>query len=343
MLTGILLCGVILMCYTSLTAGAMLIREQTDCLFFRNESGDWSGKEIVQIQENEEQQEDPQQFTVWGQLDGQQVQNPELARQAEVSALWLLGPGSLVISEPVCLEEKDIRGCLIGENTAQKLFGSSEVTGRAVVFEGRSLIIRDVLHSISDVLVLNASAEEALDGQVLNRMNLKRTAGQNAPWNGDAFLIRNSIDAVQIAYPLARDVVSLEQLLLPFGVLASVSIFLGKRLSQSRNQPIACIVILLLFGTAVVIFVRLFWPVFTVTQKITPGKWSDFAYFTTLWKQEAEAVAQMTAMEKTVIDAKIWKAFCHSQMDTFLILTGILLLRCRMKEEKDTGETNLQK
>ncbi|MDD2978490.1 MAG: ABC transporter permease [Hespellia sp.] len=343
MLTGVAVCGVILICNLLLNIESIHMSEQTDCLFFQNQNGNWSGKEIIRIRENEKQQDEPQQFTVWGQADGQQVQNPELARKAETSALWLLGPSSLVITEPIYLEEKDTRGCLIGEHTAQELFGSSEVVGRSVVIGEQNLIIRGVLRSISDVLVRNAAENEDVDGQVLNRLNLKRTAGDGASWNGDDFLIRNSMDAVQIPYPMVLDRVSLSQLLLPFTVLVTMISFLGKRLSQNKNQPFACGLLVILLCTAVIVWVKLFWPEFTMAQKIAPGKWSDFNYFTALWKQEVKAAAQMEVMEKTVIDAKIWSAFHRSQLYTFVMFLGILLHGHSPRGQSDEKEYRPEK
>lgn len=66
-------------------------------------------------------------FTVWGELQDMTVADPDLGSKVQTNALVLDGSSELVLPLAPVLPAGDTNGCLLGEQTAWELFGSTQV------------------------------------------------------------------------------------------------------------------------------------------------------------------------------------------------------------------------
>lgn len=60
--------------------------------------------------------------------------------------------------DPVLFED-DIKGCLIDEETAYKLFGSNDVIGNTIIYDNREFIIRGIHRAMEDTIIMQAESD----------------------------------------------------------------------------------------------------------------------------------------------------------------------------------------
>lgn len=84
-------------------------------------------------------------FTVWGELQDMTVADPDLGSKVQTNALVLDGSSELVLPLVPVLPAGDTNGCLLGEQTAWELFGSTQVKGDTILIGNQTRIIRGVV------------------------------------------------------------------------------------------------------------------------------------------------------------------------------------------------------
>lgn len=77
-------------------------------------------------------------FTAWGETADQTVTDPDLGKSVQTNVVWLYGSSEWILPSSAVLPEDDGKGCLIGENTAWKLFGSTNVTGLQICVDDQT-------------------------------------------------------------------------------------------------------------------------------------------------------------------------------------------------------------
>lgn len=122
------------------------------------------------IREMEQEKENPVGFTAWREEPEVWVRDEEGFRSACTTLLRLCGTSEYVIPHGKILMEEDTEGCLIGEGTAEQLFGSRRAEGLKVLWGGRTLLIRGVLREPENILVLQETGETA----VFDRITLEK-------------------------------------------------------------------------------------------------------------------------------------------------------------------------
>lgn len=98
-------------------------------------------------------------FTAWGELQDVTIADPDLGSRIQTRALVLDGSTELVLPLAPVLPEGDTSGCLIGEETAWELFGSTQVTGDKILIGNETRIIRGVVNLPRSGVVLGGSAK----------------------------------------------------------------------------------------------------------------------------------------------------------------------------------------
>ena len=81
----------------------------------------------------------------WGETADQTVTDPDLGKSVQTNVVWLYGSSEWILPSSAVLPEDDGKGCLIGENTAWKLFGSTNVTGLQICVDDQTRTIRGVV------------------------------------------------------------------------------------------------------------------------------------------------------------------------------------------------------
>lgn len=97
-------------------------------------------------------------FTGWHEKEKQTVLNSNFNRRVESNIIFICGQSSLVAEGPILFED-DIKGCLIDEETAYKLFGSNDVIGNTIIYDSGEFIIRGIHRAMEDTIIMKAESD----------------------------------------------------------------------------------------------------------------------------------------------------------------------------------------
>lgn len=109
--------------------------------------------QIRSVREQEAGQEEPVGFTAWNETE-ETVTSLDGCRRAQTTVVRLCGSSEYLIPYGKILQDWDYEGCLIGEETAEALFGSRKAAGLTVSCDGREYVVRGVLTSPAKLLVI---------------------------------------------------------------------------------------------------------------------------------------------------------------------------------------------
>lgn len=142
--------------------------------------------------------ENSREFTAWGELPDITVADPDLGRRIQTEVLVLDGSSELVLPLAPVLSAGDTDGCLLGEETAWELFGSTQVTGEKIVIGNEPRVVRGVVGfpgagavlggNVKGITGIGTSEDEEL--RYYNRITIE--GGKVA--DAEEFLMMNGLD-----------------------------------------------------------------------------------------------------------------------------------------------------
>lgn len=125
--------------------------------------------QIQQIREQEAQEKHPVDVTAWREEMQCYVTEADGCRGAEVTLVTLCGSSEYFDFGGKILPLEDREGALIGQKTAEQIFGSRNVEHLTVRCGGRSYVIRGVLKQPQEILMVQESNPDALfDRMIVN-------------------------------------------------------------------------------------------------------------------------------------------------------------------------------
>lgn len=125
-------------------------------------------------------------FTAWGETADQTVTDPDLGKSVQTNVVWLYGSSEWILPSSAVLPANDGKGCLIGENTAWKLFGSTNVTGLQICVDDQTRTIRGVVRQPESGVYLQRTEQKK---KVFRRLTLAGDKTEKA----QNFLLRYSL------------------------------------------------------------------------------------------------------------------------------------------------------
>lgn len=207
----------------------------------------------------------------------QDVENPEWYRKTRITAVEILGDSVLLFPFAYPLEPEDLKGCLLGEETARELFGEVEIIGEEIVYKGESYEIRGILPK-KNLLVIEGGKESCFsyagilgdspaqrDGGAEELQNLGGIFLTEVPLRFYGTILRMEITAIAAClYGLA-------------GFLICQS--LGKKKSVKKGVLLGAV----LLGASGLVFIL------SITPYRMPDKVSDISWWENFFTKESEA------------------------------------------------------
>ncbi len=144
------------------------------------------------------EQENDTAFTVWTQLPDLTAADPGLGRSIQTDVLVLNGSSEPVLPQAGVLPADDPKGCLIGEQTAWELFGSTEAAGNEICIGNGMRTVRAVVHLPQSGVVVSGNAKDITgDRDVTEEETIcynRITLACRDVAEGEAFLAKNGLD-----------------------------------------------------------------------------------------------------------------------------------------------------
>lgn len=145
---------------------------------------------ILEIRKAELKSEYPADVTAWRELKNEPVFNAGGFHSTVTNAILINGSSELLVPYGKVLHEADREGCLIGEKTAERLFGNRNAEGLTLRYRDRELTVRGVVKEPADLLMLEAGEEETF-----NRITVLRQDGQSVKPQGEQLINTYGVSA----------------------------------------------------------------------------------------------------------------------------------------------------
>lgn len=236
-------------------------------------------------------------FVGWREESLQSVTNPDLNRTANDLDLLLINGSSNLLVKGSMLFKDDKEGCLIDEETSFKLFGSSNCLGRTIVYNEKSLIVRGILKGTKANMMLQLPEDSnlALKGLTIDGTGL--TINKIEEFKSQFGIQEMAING-GIYYIIAKTIAII------FPILALILILIKIIISiiKSRKKPILVVIYLFMIITSIFIVFKITNIKISIPLDMIPNKWSDFDFWSKMWKQYSEKIQYIMYMKKSGID-----------------------------------------
>lgn len=266
-----------------------------------------------QVMEKEKTLENPENCLFWGSLGWQQLTSPSLGRTVRTFCVGVYGDGNLYDSRIHTLSVEDTFGCVLDEQTARELFGTTQAVGLKVQLGEKEYTIRQVLRTRGREALFSAGKE-----MQMNWVNLKKADFADAKKAAEEFLIR---------YGYQGEIVSGDFLIgFDKGILLAAGClywfwmaWAGGSWLEKRGWPVkkgwkkGIFAAVCLAGAGV-----LLWSLKPGTSWI-PSSWSDFSYWGDLIREQKENFYWFLQTEKPFWEMeRLWK---FAQNTLFVLLS----------------------
>lgn len=275
-------------------------------------------------------------FCIWGQKDGVSITNQDLERNVQADEILLCGNPELVFEDCRMLDREDTDGCLVDEKTAWELFGSLDVTGQRLTCEGKDYTIRGVIPGNKKVFAhmvdgsqpapqteTRAEAEEPALENSLDRITLQRLEGKSIQELYLEWSSRYNVFAKLMDLELLQGISGCCMLLMPTTLCICLLWYLCRRFRKTeqlwQKAGIAGLALLVFIGFGFFLKHRV-----RIPDEYIPTRWSDFSFWSRLWKEKWEAVQLLLQMPKADVDYGWMEGLMR--MAGFGVLSEILLL-----------------
>lgn len=187
-------------CLSILLAGLALqdagrIRQNISILL---ENSPVTGAQVDAMRNTEQAREDGIDFVAWQEYKNKRVTNVDGTGVASANVLEFSGSSELLALERHLPQEDVAKSCLIGERTAEELYGSRSARGNILCYEGREYTVQGVLREPENLVVLQNDDENAGFGRLTIAPEEGRSRGRTA----EQFLAGYGLDGGQLRYDM---------------------------------------------------------------------------------------------------------------------------------------------
>jgi hypothetical protein len=285
MLSSVLLLAVCVFCVLGLNSVFELKKQCNDKIYLLNNTEPLTGFEADRQQENSRLKEKKADIALWGEKTS--VVSSEINTLYDVPTIMVCGRTDLLFPGAPALVRGMKTQCLIGKKTAETLFGSVDVIGLTVRSGGLTFTVAGIIPYIGDVFVYETSYENDAG---IDHAVLLCDSFEEKPYALTEYVSVNPANTV-----LDYDTIIwfLEILVLLTPVLLFISFIremIGGVIGIFIKKPLLAIAAV---GLAVIFSVVL--AVVTINfldypSEMIPSKWSDFEFWTNLFREKKESL-----------------------------------------------------
>lgn len=279
-------------------------------------------------------------FCFWGEKKNVILSNENLSAAAQADAVFLCGKPELLFEECPLPVFGDGQGCLIDEETAWKLFGDTQVTGKEISYEGENYVIRGVIKNSERMAVFQVSQgssshakagksmgeaqkdgnsskadgggfseggqtdggrQESLEEGLLNRLTVQKPAHLSIGDLQSAWENQYNLSIKILDTELLRGLGGFCVLLFPATICFFFCVYLHHQYKEQEViQKKAVTAGLALLMVILLTVLLKKWV--QIPDDYIPTRWSDFSFWTELWEKKQEGARQLIRMSKSSLD-----------------------------------------
>lgn len=290
----------------------------------------FSPRELNEIIKSETQQgSGALPLTAFGQQEQRKVSAGAPRREAELTLLWTYGRMDRAMSVPLLsgyYPAAGEGGCVVDESAAYRLWGSLQVTGEALRYDGKDYTVRGVSEEAGGVVLLPAAAEQ----KVLSSLVLEPPPQKDRRVAAEEFRVRHALGEADAVLLLGGfGALGRFLLFLPLLILAGVLFCrVLQALWQLRHTPFLLTLGLCALVLILVLGFRLSGVQVSFPQSMVPTRWSDFEFWQRLFSGWRENLAGLLRSRKLIPDLLCWKEWGKTVcLSTLSSLSMVLLIR----------------
>ena len=316
------------------------------------------------MQEREESKEEDNEqitdFCIWGQRERAVLSNDNLSRNILANVIMMCGNPELLFEDCRVPGREDLQGCLIDQESAWQLFGSSNVVGKEITYNGKNYTIRKVIPGTEKIAAFQISRQEKsknegeqadhfepleTDECQLNRLTVHPPRDWTIQALQEAWSNQYGFVVELLDMELLRGLAGGCVLLVPITVCLMFLLYLCHQYrSQEKMLGKITVAGLVLILAGMAWFFLKKWV--QIPDDYIPTKWSQFYFWTALWEQKLEQGRLLLKMPKSVLDYSWIRHFsktiiCGLFGELLLIAGGIFLrLILKHKQKRDDSLIN---
>ncbi len=280
------------------------LQQKNNSVIIQNEAVPLTRRQVQDMRSIEEKQENAFDFAAWTQQNGIWLET-EFGSGEEASAVILCGQSEVIFPESVGLQAEDLSGCLIDEKTALTLFGSANVVGMPILYNGTEKTIRGILRDVENTVVLQTAEDEMGFPYVTVRCNSQQSRRQVE----NEFMARHALNGKVIRMETISGIANVLTVCFPVAVGVWV-IRMAVRVLRKRTGAVRkngadkkdgrfermmalCVCTAAAAACCWVLVTHL-----RIPADMIPTKWSDFSFWSNWWEKERESLLILLLSEK---------------------------------------------
>lgn len=241
--------------------------------------------------------------TWWQKKGRESLKSSGTGRSVQAEVLALCGRSDRLCSDTAALDYDQTSYCLLGRRTASELFGSSRAAGLQVEYEGRAYRVKAVCGDIEDAFIYEAGREAGL--------TFSRLTAACDDAKGQA-IVKNKVTSLFMPdrfldYCFLTFLAELFLMLIP--AAAGCRVIALYRDCWKKEQGIRRLLIQAAGFLALAILAKFISLQIQVPADCFPPRWSDFVFWTELWKEKKAAVLLLFETELAAPDLVFLRSF----------------------------------
>lgn len=310
-------------------ANELKIIDKSLNIYFQDNS--YTVDTIYNMQSAVNEKEDSISFIGWSEKENVIVTNANFNRSEELNLLSVCGSTGLIVKGQILFAD-DTLGCLLDENSAYKLFGSTDVIGNKLILNEKEYTIRGIHQGVEDTMVIVADkdSKEIVNGITIDTNDASRT-------EIDEFINQYGFPTMSVNNNIYYYIANFFTALLPMIILMIVIITFIKEIFINRDKPILSIIYLSILAVFIFVFFKISNYSISIPLDILPNKWSDFDYWGQLIKEYMEKFKYLLYMKKYSMDifymSYMWKAIGFGIVSIILFFISKRFIKVNNSEQ----------
>ena len=287
---AMIICWVLSIGYTNRLASV----KNTFNIYFDEE--EYFPADIYKMQKEEKDKGNSLVFTGWHEKEKQTVLNSNFNRRVESNIIFICGQSSLVAEGPILFED-DIKGCLIDEETAYKLFGSNDVIGNTIIYDSGEFIIRGIHRAMEDTIIMKAESDskDKIQGLLIDISN---DGIKNIKLISERYGVKEYGVNSTVYYNLGKMCTSMFPLIILLIIVWSAL----KKAIEIKDRPVLFIFSIMMIIVWIIAFFCITRYKISIPVDILPNKWSDFDYWSKFFQECMDKIKYVIYMKKYMLD-----------------------------------------
>ena len=187
-----------------------------------------SVQEAERIVQQEDRPEESSDCLFWGSMGIQSLENPDLHRSVSVECVGIYGEGSLYDGRIHTLWEEDVKGCILDEETAGQLFGTDNVVGKNILWQGKNYIVRQVLKTQERQVIFPADSK-----MQLSWVNVR---GNGKDKEAEEFLMANNLQGRTVDGSFLAGILTWSLLVTALWLFARLCLELYRTIAREKQE-----------------------------------------------------------------------------------------------------------